>query len=51
MKSPIDIPDPDPVVSQDASSLEDLLDVEPEDGTQQPHLSAARHEGLNEIGS
>ncbi|MFS2124205.1 hypothetical protein [Pseudomonas sp. Pseusp97] len=47
MKNPNDIPDPDPKVTGE-QALEELVDIEPEDSEQEPHLSAARQQGLNE---
>lgn len=47
MKTPVDIPDPDPQVTRE-ESLEELLDIEPEDSRQEPHLSAAHQDGLKE---
>jgi len=47
MKSPTDTPDPDPQVTRE-ESLEALVDIEPEDSRQEPHLSAAHQDGLRE---
>lgn len=47
MKTPVDTPDPDPRVTRE-ESLEERVDIEPGDGRQEPHLSAARQEGLKD---
>ncbi|MCP8467580.1 hypothetical protein NK553_26860 [Pseudomonas sp. ZM23] len=46
MKNPHDLPEPDPVVTREDLALDDLIDLDTEDGDQQPHLSAAHQEGL-----
>ncbi|MGC4012788.1 MAG: hypothetical protein QM805_29795 [Pseudomonas sp.] len=47
MKTPTDTPAPDPTVTRE-ESLEEWLDIEPEDSRQEPHLSAAHQDGLKE---
>ncbi len=47
MKTPMDTPDPDPKVTRE-ESLEELVNIEPEDSRQEPHLSAAHQDGLKE---
>jgi hypothetical protein len=47
MKTPVDTPDPDPQVTRE-ESLEELVDIEPDDSRQEPHLSAAHQDGLKE---
>ncbi|WP_296288029.1 hypothetical protein [Pseudomonas sp.] len=47
MKIPRDTPDPDPQVTRE-ESLDALLDIEPEDSRQEPHLSAAHQDGLKD---
>ncbi|WP_175405583.1 MULTISPECIES: hypothetical protein [unclassified Pseudomonas] len=49
MKNPVDIPDPDPQVTRE-ESLEEWVDIEPEDSRQVPHLSAAHQDGLKDDG-
>ncbi|MFV3331267.1 hypothetical protein ACNFIA_10075 [Pseudomonas sp. NY15437] len=43
----MDTPDPDPKVTRE-ESLEELVNIEPEDSRQEPHLSAAHQDGLKE---
>lgn len=47
MKTPLDTPEPDPKVTRE-ESLEELVDIEPEDSRQEPHVSAAHQDGLND---
>ncbi|WP_164488270.1 hypothetical protein [Pseudomonas nitroreducens] len=47
MKKPMDIPAPDPQVTRD-ESLEEWVDIEPEDSRQEPQLSAAHQDGLKD---
>ncbi|MBB4864987.1 hypothetical protein HNP46_003863 [Pseudomonas nitritireducens] len=47
MKTPRDMPDPDPQVTSE-ESLEPWVDIEPDDSRQEPHLSAAHQDGLKE---
>ncbi|MDH1010955.1 hypothetical protein N5J43_10985 [Pseudomonas nicosulfuronedens] len=47
MKTPVDTPDPDPRVTRE-ESLEERVDIEPEDSRQEPHLSAAHQDGLKD---
>ncbi|MCJ1886981.1 hypothetical protein LNN38_19130 [Pseudomonas sp. LA21] len=51
MKVPLDVPAPDPVVSNEELALDALIELDPEDGEQQPHLSAAHQQGLIELPS
>ncbi|KAF1068145.1 MAG: hypothetical protein GAK45_01458 [Pseudomonas citronellolis] len=46
MKHPLDTPHPDPVVTHQPEELEALNELEPADGEQEPHLSAAEQQGL-----
>jgi len=46
MKTPMDTPHPDPVVTKAADNLEELVELDPADSQQEPHLSAAKQEGV-----
>ncbi|MFZ5960087.1 hypothetical protein ACOXVJ_21505 [Pseudomonas knackmussii] len=46
MKTPMDTPHPDPVVTNEADNLEELVELDPADSQQEPHLSAAKQEGV-----
>ncbi|WP_444439514.1 hypothetical protein [Pseudomonas sp. A6] len=46
MKSPVDTPHPDPMVTREADELEELVELDPVDSGQEPHLSAAHQEGV-----
>lgn len=49
MKVPLDVPAPDPIVMDDDLALDSLIELDPEDGEQQPHLSAAHQDGLIDL--